>query len=34
MKELKCLVPVAKNFDIFIAYTVITNINQIMFAAS
>ena len=33
MKVLKCLVPEAKNFDIFIAHIVITNINEIMFAA-
>ena len=33
MVVLKRLIPEAKNFDIFIAYTVITSINQIMFAA-
>ena len=33
MKVLKCLVPESKNFDIVIAHTVITNINQIMFTA-
>ena len=34
MKVPECLDPVAKNFNTFIAYTVLTNINQIMFDAS